>query len=194
MSKGQWLKFCVLIVLLNGAIAIYQRVQAQQQSEKPPVSDTQVKQVELPQHQAAPEDGENLVVQLCDDETNLTVKGARPGERLSPKRAQSVSDQLMNLWFAKKDPAVVKAWQQEAATAGKKSSGQESKKGSPTRSPGVKQEEQINDFTARDYSVWKRELEREVKYGDQVFHDDKLIGSTNGVSCAMCHPHAANTH
>jgi len=194
MSKGQWLKFCVLIVLLTGAIAIYQRVQAQQQSEKPPVSDTQVKQVELPQHQAAPEDGENMVVQLCDGETNMTVKGARPGERLSPKRAQVVSDQLMNMWFAKRDPAVVKAWQQEAATAGKKPSGQESKKGSPTRSRGVKQEEQINDFTARDYSVWKRELEREVKYGDQVFHDDKLIGSTNGVSCAMCHPHAANTH
>ncbi|MCI0664445.1 MAG: cytochrome C [Acidobacteria bacterium] len=194
MSKGQWLKLCVLIGLLIGAIAIYQRVQAQQQTEKPPAPATNVKQVELPQHRAAPGDGENMVVQLCDGETNMTVKGVRPGERLSPKQAQVVSDQLMSMWFAKKDPAAVKAWQQEAATAGKKPSRQGSKKSSPTPSSGDKQEEQVNDFNARDYSVWKRELEREVKYGDQVFHDDKLIGSTNGVSCAMCHPHAANTH
>ena len=54
--------------------------------------------------------------------------------------------------------------------------------------------EQADDFTGRDFSIWKRELEREIKYGDEIFHSDKLIGSANGIACAMCHPNAANTH
>lgn len=63
------------------------------------------------------------------------------------------------------------------------------------RAPGdTTTDVQPNDFSERDFSIWKKEVEREIKYGDQIFHDDKLVGSTNGVACAMCHPHAANTH
>lgn len=52
---------------------------------------------------------------------------------------------------------------------------------------------QQNDFTDCDISIWKRELDREIKYGNEIFHSDKLLGSSNGVVCAMCHPNAADT-
>jgi cytochrome c len=42
-------------------------------------------------------------------------------------------------------------------------------------------------------SNWKRDLDREIKYGNKSFHRDKLIGSMDGVDCARCHPNAANT-
>ncbi len=130
-----------------------------------------------------------MVVQLCDGETNLTLDGIAPDQRLTPAQARAASNKLMAMWLAKKDPAVAAAWQQESSTAPKKGTTGVKKPG-----PAPQQNEQPNDFTARDHSVWKREVEREVKYGDQIFHDDKLINSTNGVACAMCHPHASNTH
>jgi cytochrome c len=49
-------------------------------------------------------------------------------------------------------------------------------------------------YTARDVLTWKREVDRAVEEGDQVFHDADRLGSTIAVSCDMCHPHAANTH
>ncbi len=195
MSKRQWLKFGGLLVLVVGAFAVYQRAQAQQQiqskSSSQPEAPAQKPQqkLDLPQHKAAPGDGKNMVLQLCDGETNLTVQGVRPDERLSPQQAQAASNQLMKMWYAKASPATAMAWQKEAAAAQKKTSGQ---KAGGTSASG--QNQQPNDFTSRDLETWKRELEREVKYGDQIFHSDKLIESANGVSCAMCHPHGANTH
>jgi hypothetical protein len=192
MSKKEWMRFGALAILLAGAIAIYQRAQAQQQSQLPSQPEAQSQKVELPQHPLPPGDGKNMIVQLCDGETNLTVEGVRPDQRLSPKQAQAVSSQLMSMWFSKVDPATAKAWQQEAAAAKQKPSAQTSTTRSG-RQP-AKVEEQPNDFTARDQALWKREVDREIKYGDEIFHSDKLVGSTNGVSCAMCHPHASNTH
>jgi len=46
--------------------------------------------------------------------------------------------------------------------------------------------------TAREQQVWKAELTRVVQQGNSLFHDSKL--GTNGISCDMCHPNAANTH
>jgi hypothetical protein len=37
-------------------------------------------------------------------------------------------------------------------------------------------------------------MERVALAGSSVFHDATELGSTIGVSCDMCHPHAANTH
>jgi thiosulfate dehydrogenase len=45
-----------------------------------------------------------------------------------------------------------------------------------------------------DVLTWKRETEKLALAGSRIFHDADLLGSTNGVSCDMCHPHAANTH
>ena len=48
--------------------------------------------------------------------------------------------------------------------------------------------------TERDLVVWARETEKFVVDGSRIFHSADLLGSTDGVSCDMCHPHAANTH
>ena len=50
------------------------------------------------------------------------------------------------------------------------------------------------NFTQRDLENWARETEKFVAEGSRVFHDAKALGGTVGVSCDMCHPHAANTH
>lgn len=177
--KTRWLKLSILAACLIGGITLYQGVHAHQQDAK------------LPKHQEASGDGKHLVVQLCDGQTSLEVPGVRSSERLTPDEAQKVSDQLMSLWMAKQPPEVAAAWAREMALAQ-----QQAAKQKPAASPkgGTARNEQPMDFSPRDYTIWKRELAREVEYGNKIFHDDKLLGSANGVSCAMCHPNAANTH
>jgi cytochrome c len=141
-----------------------------------------------------------MVVQLCDGETHTKVKGVSPDERLTPEQAQAVSNELMRMWMDKVDPAKAAAWmkEQSAAQSTQSRTGAQAERPSGSKSwPAAKtagSDEQPHDFTGRDFSIWKRELEREIKYGDEIFHSDKLIGSTNGIACAMCHPNAANTH
>jgi thiosulfate dehydrogenase len=50
------------------------------------------------------------------------------------------------------------------------------------------------DFTETDLKIWTRETEKMVAEGSRIFHSGDLLGSTAGVSCDMCHPHASNTH
>ncbi len=49
-------------------------------------------------------------------------------------------------------------------------------------------------YTKQDILMWARETEKFVVAGSRIFHDADALGSTNGVSCDMCHPHARNTH
>lgn len=48
--------------------------------------------------------------------------------------------------------------------------------------------------TQADLLTWARETEKFVVEGSRIFHNAELLGGTVGVSCDMCHPHAANTH
>ncbi|MCX7425439.1 MAG: hypothetical protein NTW96_07420 [Planctomycetia bacterium] len=50
------------------------------------------------------------------------------------------------------------------------------------------------NFTQRDLVTWSRETEKFVAEGSRIFHGGDALGSTVGVSCDMCHPHASNTH
>jgi thiosulfate dehydrogenase len=50
------------------------------------------------------------------------------------------------------------------------------------------------NYTERDILTWARETEKFVAEGSRIFHSGDELGSTVGVSCDMCHPHAANTH
>lgn len=175
MKKLRLIKLSAIAICILSGVIFYQNVKAQGP-------------VQLPNHPPAKTDGKSLVVQLCDGETNLEVKGVKPGERLSPDQAQIVSNELMAQWLAKQPKEVAEAWMKENLSVAK------TVQSSQTNNNSTSAQEQPIDFSARDYQMWKKELEREVAYGDQIFHDDKLLGSTNGVSCAMCHPHAANTH
>jgi cytochrome c len=49
-------------------------------------------------------------------------------------------------------------------------------------------------YTEIDLLTWERETEKLVVEGSRIFHDAAALGGTVGVSCDMCHPHAANTH
>jgi len=49
-----------------------------------------------------------------------------------------------------------------------------------------------DEFSQEDLKRWKSEYMTVVKQGRKVFTDGKL--GTNGISCAQCHPNAANTH
>jgi len=50
------------------------------------------------------------------------------------------------------------------------------------------------NYSRRDILIWTRETEKFVAEGSRIFHSADALGSTVGVSCDMCHPHAANTH
>jgi thiosulfate dehydrogenase len=188
LMKKKWLQLGVLTACMAGSIAFHQGArgaQAQQGSK------------ELPKHPAPPVSGEHLVVQLCDGDTFLELKGVQPDARLTPEQAKLASDQLMMMWIKKQPKEVAEAWARDVALAQQRSQNQKRSsepKKDETGKPAPPTNEQPIDFSQRDYAVWKKELEREVRYGDQIFHDDKLLGSTNGVSCAMCHPHGSNTH
>ena len=122
----------------------------------------------------------------CDGGEPVTVAGFEAGERLSKDQAQKLADTLMEGWLARQDPAVAVAWvrERDAALA----------VAAPTAGPSQAQSMQSSDITPRDLVMWEREVGREIAYGDKLFHDDKLIGGLEGVSCAMCHPNASNTH
>lgn len=182
MKRIRLIKLSALTIIFLCAFTLYQKVGAQQ-----------------PTHPPVPTDGKNQVVQLCDGETFLVLTGISPDVRLAPEQAKSVTSQLMSKWYAKKDAATVAAWKAEEAALQKFSSqsksGAKSITGKKVQSAAPSQTNaQAIDFSQRDYSIWKGELEREIAYGNQIFHDDQLISSSNGVACAMCHPNAANTH
>ncbi len=190
MRRRDLLKTVMLVVFLMGGVAYLRSVHAQQQQ---------------PKHPPVPGDPKSLVVQLCDGKTNLEVPGVAPDARLSPDEAQAVSDKLMQMWMGKQDPTVAAAWASEAAEQSDRqknpSQKQESMKDDKTapkqdtsRGPLTLVTEQVAPFSPRDNVVWDREVSKEVEYGNKLFHDDKLIGSTNGIACAMCHPNASNTH
>jgi thiosulfate dehydrogenase len=186
MKRKHWMKIFVTAVLFSTGAVFYQYqdqgASAQRRQE--------------PKHPPVPTDGKEMVVQLCDGETSTKVKGVRPDERLTPEQAQAVSNELMRMWLDKVDPAKAAAWMKEetAAQATRPQTKAPAKSPSQSAAKTSGDDQQANDFSGRDFSNWKRELDREIKYGNEIFHSDKLIGSSNGVACAMCHPNGANTH
>ena len=50
------------------------------------------------------------------------------------------------------------------------------------------------NFSQQDLILWEKETERMVVEGSRIFHNADLLGSTNAVSCDMCHPDGSNTH
>lgn len=49
-----------------------------------------------------------------------------------------------------------------------------------------------DEFTQGDLAEWQAQYMDSVKKGRELFTDARL--GSNGVSCAQCHPNAANTH
>lgn len=138
------------------------------------------------QHELPPSQHGDLVVGLCNGETSIEVSGVKPGEPMTRARAQKVADQLMAGWRRKHPDA---EWVvAQAATERPKPA-----ESSARRSDEL-QFQTYKAFTERDREIWRESTDKLVAEGRRIFHDAKLLGGTNAISCDMCHPDASNTH
>jgi len=157
----------------------------------------------LPIHQLPTSKDGGVVVMLCDGKTSMEVKGLKTGESMTHAQAVEVTRELMAQWqrehpnekweMAQTDqssapvPAPAAASGADGATASRAH-------GANAPSKGMQQGDTYASFTDRDYKVWKNETDNFVAEGKKIFHSDKELGGTIGVSCDMCHPDASNTH
>lgn len=121
---------------------------------------------------------ENVEVLLCDGKTKISVAQGTPGT--------AIAGSLMAEWMRKNPNANWEAEERERHTL------------QPAADNagliGQIDGHTYGKITAQDVALWKTETERVATAGSAVFHDAEQLGSTIGVSCDMCHPHAANTH
>jgi thiosulfate dehydrogenase len=179
---------CAAIV---AAVAYAPRIRAQQAPTPPAI------------HQVPQAKDGGVVVMLCDGKTSMEVKGLKTGESMSHAQAVEVTRELMAQW-QRQHPD--EKWQMaqtdessapvpgpsEASGADVAKPGKATGAKPPTK--GSQQGDTYASFTDRDYKVWKNETETFVALGKKIFHSDKELGGTIGVSCDMCHPDASNTH
>jgi hypothetical protein len=117
-------------------------------------------------------------VLLCDGQTKITVPEGTPGT--------TIAGALMTEWLRKNPNS---NWEAEERD---KHELQPSADNSGLI--GQLQGQTYGRVTQQDVALWKTETERVATAGSTVFHIGDELGSTVGVSCDMCHPHAANTH
>ena len=152
-----------------------------------------------PIHQVPQAKDGGVVVMLCDGKTSMEVKGLKTGESMSHAQAIEVTRELMAQWqrqhpnekwqMAQTDQSSAPVPPPRAASGADVAAGKQK----PT-AKGMQQGDTYASFTERDYKVWKNETDNFVAEGKKIFHSDKELGGTIGVSCDMCHPDASNTH
>jgi thiosulfate dehydrogenase len=140
---------------------------------------------DLPRHKLPPSASGDLVVGLCDGETSVEVPGVKPGEKMNREQAQLVADQLMQEW-RRKHPDAEWVTAENAPSAARPVE-------APTPGAGP-QFQTYGAFSERDRQIWHDSTEALIAEGKRIFHDASLLGSTDAISCDMCHPDAANTH
>jgi thiosulfate dehydrogenase len=157
---------------------------------------------DFPRHHVPLSANGNLVVALCDGETSVEVPDAKPGDTLNRQQAQQVADALMAEWRRKHPDA---AWVTAAAEAPlPPPPARPQLAQAPGSRPAVQpntaaaqpqsQVQTYGAFTERDREIWRASTEQLIAEGNRLFHDAKALGGTDGISCDMCHPNAANTH
>jgi cytochrome c len=110
--------------------------------------------------------------------TGLVLFGLAPLQE-SRREASRAAREMMATWRESAGEERWTRWQAEEAAVTK----------------AVAQEPaQPTKFTTEDQLLWKQEEERWIAEGYRNFHSWQALGGTNGVSCDMCHPDAANTH
>ena len=154
----------------------------------------------LPIHQVPASKDGGVIVMLCDGKTSMEVKGLKTGESMSHAQAVEVTRELMAQWQAEHPDQKWQMAQTDQSSAPvpapSEASGANVAAGGKTKpaSKGMQQGDTYASFTDRDYKVWKNETDNFVAEGKKIFHSDKELGGTIGVSCDMCHPDASNTH
>jgi thiosulfate dehydrogenase len=122
--------------------------------------------------------GDTTEVILCDGQTKVSVASGTPGT--------AVAGALMTEWLRKNPNSNWEAEERERHTLQPAADN--------SGLIGQVQGQTYGQVTTQDIALWKTETERVATAGSEVFHNADQLGSTVGVSCDMCHPHAANTH
>lgn len=117
-------------------------------------------------------------VQLCDGQTRVSLPPGSSGT--------DVAGALMAAWMRKNPDANWEAEERERHTLQPAADN--------AALVGQVNGQTYGKISAQDVAMWKAETERVAAAGSAVFHSADQLGSTVGVSCDMCHPHAANTH
>ncbi len=123
-----------------------------------------------------PEGG--VEVLLCDGKTKITVPAGTPGT--------AIAGSLMSEWMRRNPNANWEAEERERHTLEPAAENKDL--------VGQVHGQTYGRVSTQDVALWKVETERVATAGSLVFHSADDLGSTIGVSCDMCHPHAANTH
>lgn len=128
-------------------------------------------------------------VWACDQRKMVVVEGVRADEKIPAERAQLVADVLTDLMQYCKEEITAKIGTDQRITVAANGLVYENfVPGGPLPIVQAK----FGEPTAREEAIWKAALDKLVAEGDRLFHSDEI--GKNGVACAMCHPHASNTH
>lgn len=119
-----------------------------------------------------------IEVMLCDGQTTTRVPAGTPGT--------TIAGALMDEWLRKNPNSNWEAEEREKHTLQPAADNSDL--------VGRVHGQTYGQVTEQDVALWKAETERIAAAGSAVFHSGAELGSTIGVSCDMCHPHAANTH
>jgi thiosulfate dehydrogenase len=140
-------------------------------------------------HEGATGGWASRTIWACDQRKAVVVEGVRPDERLSPAKAQRVADLLTDLMRYCTEEITATIDVNEVITV--RANGLVHHGYVPGGTlPIVKAS--FGEPTPRELQIWKAELDKLVAEGDRLFHSDEI--GRNGIACAMCHPHASNTH
>ena len=160
-------------------------------------------------HQVSPSQDGDLVVGLCDGETELEVEGVKAGAPMDRQQAQQVAGALMAQWRRKNPrarwdtprpqprPRTRKLAQNKGAPSTVRVEGESAESGARQiqgQKANVQSGHTYGNFSARDEQIWRTSTQQFIDRGHKVFHDVKELGGTTGISCDMCHPDASNTH
>ena len=137
----------------------------------------------------ADDEWESRAVWACDRRKLVVVEGVRPGERIPAPRAQLVADVLMDLMRFCNEEITARIGVDQVITVAANGRVFENY---VVGGPLPIAQASFGEPTQREQAIWKAELDKLVAEGDRLFHSDEL--GNNGVACAMCHPHASNTH
>ena len=128
-------------------------------------------------------------VTACDQRKTVVVEGYRADEPLPPDKARQVAGLLTELMqYCNQEVRAQITPDERILLSVNGSAYVQFIPGGPL--PLLPAQGKVP--TARELQIWKMELARTVEEGNKLFHNSAL--GTNGVSCDMCHPNAANTH
>ena len=128
-------------------------------------------------------------VWACDQRKAVVVEGVRPDEKLPPERAQQVAHLLMDLMRFCNEEITATIGIDRVITV--EANGRVYENYVPGQGLPI-MKASFGEPTDRERRIWQAEFDKVVQEGDRLFHSDEI--GTNGVACAMCHPHASNTH